>query len=205
LIDFSLGMLVGMLISLILLSAFFSASETAMMALNRYRLRHLVDSGHRGARVASRLLQRPDRLLGVILVGNNLVNFSAAATATTIALELYGEWAIAWAPIPLTIIVLIFAEVGPKTLAALHPERIAFPAAYILLPLLKIGYPVVWVINLFANMTLRMMGISLRRRSEHLSTEELRSVVRETGNMIPASHRGHHGAALGDRGHRPRR
>jgi Mg2+/Co2+ transporter CorB len=187
--DASLGALFTALGFLILLSACFSASETAMMALNRYRLRHLVDSGHRGAKRASRLLERPDRLLGVILLGNNFANIAASSVATVLALELWGEAAIAAAAALLTIVVLIFAEVAPKTLAALYPERVAFPAAYALQPLLLVLYPVVWVVNTIANGFLRLLGISLKlRRAEQLTADELRSVVREADAMIPVSH-----------------
>ena len=174
---------------LIFLSACFSASETAMMALNRYRLRHLADSGHRGARIASQLLERPDRLLGVILLGNNFVNIAASSVATIIALRLYGDAAIAAAAFLLTLVVLIFAEVAPKTLAAMHPERIAFPAAYVLRPLLALLYPVVWLVNGIANWFLRVLGVQMRTRTEHLNSEELRSVVRQAGPLIPKSYR----------------
>jgi len=186
--DLSLSALIGVLVFLIFLSAFFSASETAMMALNRYRLRHLAKTGNKGARIASTLLERPDRLLGVILLGNNLVNFAAATIAGLIAFKLFGEITLLLVTVPLTITVLIFAEVGPKTVAVLYPERIAFPAAFILLPLLKLGYPVVWIINTVTNFFLRFVGISLKQRKERLSTDELRTVVKEAGAMIPATH-----------------
>jgi len=186
--DIPLGALVGVLIFLILLSACFSASETAMMALNRYRLRHLAETGNRGARIANELLKEPDRLLGVILLGNNFTNISASAVATILALELYGETAIAVATLLLTLVVLIFAEVAPKTVAALHPEKIAFPAAFILRPLLNGLYPLVWLINSVANALLQRLGISLRRQNEQLNADELRAVVSEAGAMIPKSH-----------------
>jgi Mg2+/Co2+ transporter CorB len=184
-----IGALAAALGFLILLSACFSASETAMMALNRYRLRHLVDSGHRGAERAAQLLERPDRLLGVILLGNNFANIAASSVATVLALDLFGEASIALAAAALTIAVLIFAEVAPKTLAALYPERIAFPAAYVLQPLLYLLYPVVWAVNTIANGFLRLLGISLHlRRAEQLTADELRAVVREADAMIPVSH-----------------
>jgi Mg2+/Co2+ transporter CorB len=157
--------------------------------LNRYRLRHLVDSGHRGAERAAQLLERPDRLLGVILLGNNFANIAASSVATVLALDLFGEASIALAAAALTIAVLIFAEVAPKTLAALYPERIAFPAAYVLQPLLYLLYPVVWAVNTIANGFLRLLGISLHlRRAEQLTADELRAVVREADAMIPVSH-----------------
>ena len=124
--------LVASILVLVLVSAFFSGTETAMMALNRYRLRHLAKRGHRGARLASRMLQRPDRLLGVILVGNNLVNFTAATIATVIGILLLGETGVLLAPWVLTLIFLIFAEVAPKTLAAERTERWAFKAVFVL-------------------------------------------------------------------------
>jgi Mg2+/Co2+ transporter CorB len=130
--DPSIGALFGATILLVILSAYFSGSETAMMALNRYRLKHLANEGHGGARRASRLLERPDRLLSVILIGNNLVNFTAASLATLIALELYGESGVAIAPVVCTFVFLIFAEVAPKSIAAAHPEKVALPSSYIL-------------------------------------------------------------------------
>ena len=141
-----LWMLLSMLVML-LLSAYFSSTETAMMAVNRYRLRHLVKQQHKGAQRTDELLQRPDRLLGVILIGNNLVNFSAATLATVIGLELFGDIGVAAAPVVLTVVFLIFAEVAPKTIAAQHPERIAFPSSLVLKPLLALLSPVVWFVN----------------------------------------------------------
>ena len=145
--DISTGTLVIALFVLIICSAFFSASETGMMSLNRYRLRHLAKHNHRGAKKVSKLLQRPDRLIGVILTGNNIVNILASAIGTIIGIRLYGDYGVAAATAALTIIILLFAEVTPKTLAALYPERIAFPASYLLSLLLKLLYPLVWLIN----------------------------------------------------------
>ncbi len=174
---------------LVLLSASFSSSETALMTLNRYRLKHLAGSGHRGARRAERLLQRPDRLIGIILLGNNFVNISASAVATIIALRLGGEGAIAAATGLLTLVILIFAEVAPKTLAALRPERVAFPASYILGPLLKLLYPLVWLTNWLANGLLALLGVRPEEgESSALTREELRTVVNEAGAMIPRRH-----------------
>jgi len=153
--------LIVLLIFLILLSACFSATETAMMSLNRYRLQHKAQAGHRGARLASRLLERPDRLIGLILLGNNFVNILASAIATIIALRSYGEAGIAAATGLLTLVILIFAEVSPKTLAVIHPERVAFPASYVLPILLKLLYPLVWGVNAIANGLLRLAGVSL--------------------------------------------
>ena len=125
--DIPLAGLFSLLVVLLLLSAFFSGSETALMSLNRYRLRHKARSGHRGAQLAERLLKRPDRLIGLILLGNNLANFSAAALVAVIAFKVGGQPAVALGTLILTVTVLIFAETAPKTLAALHPERLAFP------------------------------------------------------------------------------
>ena len=174
--DPSLGALFGAVFVLVVLSAYFSGSETAMMALNRYRLRHLVKQRHRGARKANRLLRRPARLLGVILSGNNLVNFTAASLATVIGLQLFGTTGVVLAPIVLTIFFLIFAEVAPKTIAARTPERLAFPASYVLQPLLKLLYPGVVFINAIANFIVRPL-LPPEAEDEHddnLSVEELR-------------------------------
>lgn len=186
--DVHLGVLIGALIALILLSAFFSGAEIGMMTLNRYRLRHMAESGHRGARLVSKLLEHPDRLLGIILLGNNFANILASSIATLIALKVYGEAAIAVAAFLLTFIVLVFAEVAPKTLAAINPERVAFPAAFILRPLLKILYPFIWLINKIANSLLRMVGVRLDQKNSQLSAEELRAAVMEAGALIPESH-----------------
>ncbi len=184
-----LGALLGALAVLIVLSAFFSGSETGMMSLNRYRLRHMAKTGHRAAQRVSALLERPDRLIGVILLGNNFVNILASSIATVVALRLFGEAGIAIAAGLLTLVVLIFAEVTPKTLAALHPERVAYPASYVLGPLLKVLYPFVWVINFISNGLLRLFGMSPEAiDSQPLSREELRTVVNEAGAMIPRRH-----------------
>lgn len=182
-------MLIGALVVLLVLSAFFSGSETGLMTLNRYRLRHLAKAGHRGATRAAKLLERPDRLIGLILLGNNFVNILASALTTIIALRLGGEGALAIATGVLTLVVLIFAEVAPKTLAAMHPERVAFPAAYVYQPLLRVLYPVVWVVNAIANRLLRLLRLStVESGSLSLSSEELRTVVNEAGAMIPQRH-----------------
>jgi len=162
-----------------------------MMSLNRYRLKHLRKQRHRGARRASKLLDRPDRLIGLILIGNNLVNIAASAIATVIAIRLYGDAGIVIATILLTLVILIFAEITPKTFAALYPEKIAFPASLVLLPLMKVMYPVVVGVNSITNVILRMLGINPEdRNDEHVSTEELRTIVTEAGALIPKRHRG---------------
>ncbi len=156
-----------------------------MMSLNRYRLRHLVKNRHRGAVKANKLLKRPDRLIGVILIGNNFVNILASSIATIIAVKLWGEGGIFIATAALTMVILIFAEVTPKTVAALHPEKIAFPAAFVLQPLLKLLYPLVWIVNLITNNLLKLLGIKVTAgEHHHLSTEELRTLVNESGAVL---------------------
>jgi len=183
----SLFIILGLLIAL---SAFFSSSETGLMTLNRYRLKHLVKEGHRGAKRAQKLLDRPDRLLGLILLCNNFVNILASAIATILSLRHFGETGIALATGLLTFVILIFAEVAPKTLASLHPERIAFPAAFVYTPLLKAIYPLVFIVNFIANSLLRLIGVNPEKNNnEGISTEELRSVVMENNKRLPQKHR----------------
>jgi Mg2+/Co2+ transporter CorB len=186
-----LPLLFGILLLLIILSALFSSSETSMMALNKYRLRHQAKSGHKAAIKAQRLLKSPDRLLGVILLGNNFVNIFASSIATIIAMELLGEAGIALAAGLLTLVILIFAEVAPKTLAALYPEKIAYPAAYFLEPLLKLLSPIVWFVNFFANGFLRILGAKLKHDGDHheLSQEELQTLIDEATGQLPKEYR----------------
>jgi Mg2+/Co2+ transporter CorB len=173
---------------LILVSGFFSSSETGLMAMNKYRLRHLANKGHRGARMAQTLLRKPDRLIGLILLGNNLVNILAASIATVIGIRLYGPSGVWIASLVMTVIVLIFAEVAPKTVAAAHPERIAFPASFVLSGLLKVLYPLVWMVNVIANLILRPFGVRTNAEMmERLNREELRTLVQE-GGQIPDDH-----------------
>lgn len=184
--DVHFGYLLGLLIFLIICSAFFSSSETGLLSLNRYRLRHLSREGNPGAQRASRLLGKPDRLLGTILVGNNVVNILAASIATVIAVDLWGDAGVVIATTGLTIVLLIFGEITPKTFAALRPELIAFPASRVLSLLMTVFYPAVWLTSSISNAILRMLGIDPKHRSsETLSTEELRSVVREAGHDLP--------------------
>lgn len=174
---------------LVLLSAFFSGSETALMTLNRYRAKSLADKGHKGAKLSLKLLSRPDRLLGLILLGNNIVNIFAATIATIIALRLYGEIGIAIAPLALAFIILVFAEVTPKTLAALKPEKLAFPAAFIYTLIATPLYPFVWLVNIFSNTLLRLIGIHPDKEIKHeLSADELRAVVIEAEHFMPQTH-----------------
>ena len=188
--DVPLAGLISLLVVLLLLSAFFSGSETALMSLNRYQLRHKARQGHRGARLADRLLQRPDRLIGLILLGNNLVNFSAASLVAVIAFEIGGQPAVALGTLVLTLAVLIFSEAAPKTLAALHPERLAFPAAIIYYPMLKVTYPIVWLTNAASNGVLFLLGVRDNNNDLHsLTREELRTVVHEAGARISSRYR----------------
>lgn len=180
------GFLVGLLVFLLLCSAFFSSSETGMLSLNRYRLRHQAKEGHRGARRASELLAHPDRLLGTILVGNNFVNILASSIATVLAMQLWGEAGIAIATIGLTIILLIFGEITPKTLAALRPEIVAYPVSLPLKMLQKVLYPLVALLGWLSNGLLKLLGVDVSNKgNDSLSTEELRSVVRESGADLP--------------------
>ncbi|WP_345873951.1 HlyC/CorC family transporter [Shewanella algae] len=186
--DISTGILLIILLLLILISAYFSGSETAMMTLNRYRLRHLANNGHKGARRAIKLLDRPDRLIGLILIGNNLVNIMASSIATILGIRLWGDLGLAIATGVLTLVVLVFAEVTPKTVAALHPERIAFPSSLVLKWLLWLFSPLVKSVNIITSFILRLMGIRSIRADDALSQEELRTVVHEAGALIPRRH-----------------
>lgn len=183
------GLLVALIIALLLLSAFFSGTETALMSLNRYRLRQQSRAGRRGARLAEWLLQRPDKLIGLILLGNTAVNLAAATLATLLALRLGGTAAVLAAVPILVIVMLVLGEIVPKTLAALNPGRIALPAAVVYYPLLKAAYPVVWLINAISNALLRAVGVRPENMSSHsLSADELRTVVAEAGVMVPRRH-----------------
>ncbi len=187
--DIPLQLLLSILIACLLMSAFFSGSETGMMSLNRYRLRHLRKT-QRSARIAANLLERPDRLIGLILIGNNLVNILASVIGTVIAIRLWGDAGIAIATGVITVAVLIIGEVTPKTLAALHPERFAFPAAYVLNVLKYALYPAVWSIGAISNGLLRALGVDPEQRpDEALGSEELRTIVGESGPMIPPRHK----------------
>ena len=187
--EVALGSLYITLLVLILLSGFFSSSETGLMAINKYRLRHLANKGHRGARLAQKLLKKPDRLIGLILLGNNLVNILAASIATVIGIRLFGISGVWIASLVLTVVILIFAEVAPKTVAAVHPERIAFPASYVLYVLLKVLSPIVWMVNGLANLVLKPFKVRTQvDLIEHLNREELKTLVKEGGERIPDDH-----------------
>jgi Mg2+/Co2+ transporter CorB len=190
--DISLSVQLGVLIALLAMSGFFSMSETAMMAANRFRLRHLAQNGSPGARKAIELLNKTDKMLGVILLGNNLVNAAAATLVSVIAMELFGDgkWALGASTLVITFAILVFSEITPKIIGATYADRIAPIIAYILTPLLRFCYPVIWFVNLFAAAILRMLGLSLHPSAEssRLSPEELRSLVLESSNVIPKKH-----------------
>jgi Mg2+/Co2+ transporter CorB len=190
--NLSINTLFGLLAGLLFLSACFSASETAMMAINRYRLRHAAETGQRGAILTLSLLNQTDKLLGVILLGNNLVNIAAATLATIISIRLFGDsdLALSLATLLLTFLILVFSEVTPKVLGASYPERVAYPAAYVLTPMLKLAYPVVWFVNLFVQGILRMLQIKPPEpgHGSRLGLEELRTVVLESSGVLPREH-----------------
>ena len=188
----SLSSLIIWFVGLLLASAYFSSSETGMMSLNRYRMNHLRRQGHTGAARASKLLEKPDKLIGVILIGNNFVNFLAASVATNIALILLGDPAPFTTAVVLTLIVLIFAEVTPKTIAALYPEKIAYPSSILLGLLLRLLYPVVWVVNIVSNNLLKLLGFEpqIDDSLQQLNPEELRTVVDESKSRLPKKRQG---------------
>ena len=160
------------------------------MTLNRYRLKHLQKQNHRGSIRAGKLLERPDRMIGLILIGNNLVNVFASVIVAVIATRFWGDAGLVVAGLLLTLVILIFAEVTPKTIAALYPEKVAFPSSIILLPLMKVMYPVVALLNFITNGLLRLLGIDPEKRNdEHVSSEELRTIVTDAGQLIPSRHR----------------
>ncbi|OLQ78477.1 magnesium/cobalt efflux protein [Photobacterium proteolyticum] len=187
--DISTGVLFSLLILLLVISGYFSGSETGMMSLNRYKLRHLANQGHRGAKRVEKLLSRPDRLIGLILIGNNLVNILASAIATILGMRLYGDLGVAIATGALTLVVLVFAEVTPKTLAALYPERVSYTSSVVLNILMKLLYPLVWFVNGITNSFLMLLGLRVDNMNDpKLSSDELRTVVNEAGGLIPRRH-----------------
>ena len=176
---------------LLVLSGFFSISETSMIALNRYRLRHLVTQGHGGARRAAALLKRTDRLLGAILLGNNVINAAAATLASLIAVRLFGEGKLAYgvSTISISFLLIVFSEITPKVIGATYPERIALPLAYVLGPLLKVLYPIVWFVNLFSLAILWLLRFKQPGgEAQRLSQEELRTLVLEHSHFLPKKH-----------------
>ncbi|MFM1348905.1 HlyC/CorC family transporter [Yersinia proxima] len=181
----STSTLIIILVIMVVVSAYFSASETGMMTLNRYRLRHLSKQGNRAARRVEKLLRRPDRLISLVLIGNNLVNILASALATIVGIRLYGNAGVAIATGVLTFVVLIFAEVMPKTIAALYPERVAFPSSVLLAPLQKVMLPLVWLLNTITRGLMRLCGIRGNvHSSDAVSKDELRSIVNESHSQI---------------------
>ena len=179
-------MLITSIFFLLCLSAFFSSAETGMMALNRFKLKHLVKQRNKSAIRANKLLQRPDRLLGIILIGNNFVNILAAALTTILCLRLFGDSGVLIGSIILTMIVLIFAEVTPKTFAANYSEKVALPSSLILKFLQKLLYPLVWIVNFFSNSILKLLGVKEKETDEDLSPEELKSILENSGDLIPS-------------------
>lgn len=187
--DISTGALFTLLAILIVISGYFSSSETGMMSLNRYRLKHLSNQGHKGAKRVEKLLSRPDRLIGLILIGNNLVNILASAIATILGMRLYGDLGVAISTGVLTLVILVFAEVTPKTLAAMYPERVSYSSSIVLNVLMKLLSPLVILVNLITNGFLKILGLgSGHDDKDKLSSEELRTVVHEAGGLIPRRH-----------------
>jgi Mg2+/Co2+ transporter CorB len=182
----------GILILLLVISGFFSIAETSLMSLNRYRLRHLVKQGHRGARLASKLLAKTDKLLGVILLCNNFANAASATLVTVIIVELFGEgeWVLMAGTLAVTFAILVFSEISPKVIAAAYPEKLGIFCSYLLYPLLKVLYPVVWFINLFVGALLRLLKIrvNFEESTQSLTMDELRSIVTDAGHFMPKKH-----------------
>ncbi|HOY70192.1 MAG TPA: CNNM domain-containing protein [Methylotenera sp.] len=183
----------GALAALLLISAFFSIAETSLMSLNRYRLRHLVKEGHRGAKLASALLAKTDKLLGVILLCNNFANAASATLTTLIIVDLFsqGEWILMIGTLAVTFAILVFSEITPKVIAAAYPEKLGIFCSYILYPLLKVLYPVVWFVNLFVEGLLKVLRVKVNfnETSQALTMDELRSIVTDAGNFLPKKHR----------------
>lgn len=188
--DISTSALFSVLMLLLIFSGFFSMSETSMMALNRYRLKHLANRGHRGAQLTSLLLAKTDKLLGVILLCNNLLNAAAATLVTVITVRLIGEseFALAVGTLSVTAALLVFSEITPKVIGAAYPERIAIPSSYILAPLLRLFYPVVWFVNLFVRSLLWLLRLKPPATATALNMEELHTLVLEAGHYILPKH-----------------
>ncbi|WP_169708571.1 HlyC/CorC family transporter [Trinickia terrae] len=183
---------VGAIFVLLFCSSFFSISETAMMALNRHRLKHLTNKGALGAKTTQSLLSRTDQLLGVILIGNNLLNTIIPVLTTSIALHTFGHnsLVLSIATGIVAFLIIVFAEITPKIVGATYPEKIALPASLIIAPLMRVLKPFVWFVNLFANAILSVLHINTKAgRDQRLSTEELRTIVLESGSFMPTKHR----------------
>lgn len=178
------------LVILVAVSAFFSGSEIGMMSLNRYRLRHLVRNKHRKAMRVESLLEKPDRLLGVILIGNTIANIAASAIATVIGQRLYGDTGMAIATAILTFIILVFSEMTPKTMAALYPERIAFVASFFLKQLLLVFSPLVKLVSWISTGILKLFKVPIEiDKKDGLSGDELRTIVHEAGTLVSTKHK----------------
>jgi Mg2+/Co2+ transporter CorB len=187
--DIPLSGLIVAIVILIALSAFFASTETALMSLNRYRLRHLAHSGNRSAKLAEALLARPDRLIGMILLGNTFANFAAAGLTAMVAQRLWGDAGFAIATGVVSILMFVFGDLAPKTYGAIHPERLAFPSAWFYTLLVRAFYPIVWVANSVANAFLRLLGVSTEQTANHsLSADELRTVLAEANAVMPRRH-----------------
>ena len=180
--EIPLWILLASIAFLVLMSAFFSGSETSMMAINRYRLKHLVKEKNKSAKRVSRLLEKTDRLLGVILIGNNFTHTLSTALATVVAIRIWSDNAVLAVTVFMTIIMIIFAEVMPKTIAALKPESIAFPSSYLLKPLSKILSPLITMVSFISNNVTKLMGIDLdNANKDELKPEELRTLLQTSG------------------------
>ncbi len=190
--DIPLSMLFGALLALLASSAFFSAAETSLMAVNRYRLRHLIKEGHRGARLTNALLAKTDKLLGVILLGSTFSISATTTLATLIAVRVFGdgEWVLTLATLAIAFSILVFSEISPKVVAAAYPEPIAFASSYVLIVLLKITQPITWFVNLFVRAILGLMRLkpNFSETVHAVSMEELRTIVTEAGGYIPKKH-----------------
>ncbi|MDG6896056.1 HlyC/CorC family transporter [Volucribacter amazonae] len=184
----SLSTLFIILIILLILSAYFSSSETALLSLNRYRMRFMAEKGHRGAKKAEQLLKNTDKLLSLVLICNNLVNILASALATIIGMRMYGDMGVAIATGILTFVMLVFSEIFPKTVASIYPERVAFTSSHLLAIFMKLCTPIVFFMNLFINGLMKITGLKSEVKVHSLSPEELRSIVNESGKFIPSSH-----------------
>lgn len=183
----STSSLIIILVVMVLVSAWFAGSETGMMTLNRYKLRHHAKQGHRAAKRVEKLLARPDRLISLVLIGNNLVNILASSLATIVGIRLYGNAGVAIATGILTFVVLVFAEVLPKTIAALYPEKVAYPSSWLLGPLQQLMLPIVWLLNTITRLLMRLFGIKTDNvRNGALSKEELRTIVHESRSLMSA-------------------
>lgn len=190
--DIPLSTLLGALLVLLILSGIFSGSETAMMAANRFRLRHAAQNGNRGAQLATALLGQTDKLLGLILLGNTLFNAAAATLTGIISLKLFGEskWALEIGTLCITFTLLVVAEISPKVICANHADRLAPLLSYVLTPVLRLAYPIIWFVNLFVTALLKAIRLSPSNMHGEvkLSPEELHSLVLESAHLMPKKH-----------------